>query len=210
MENNSSNSKFFFQFSISIIGWFAVFLQLFLIIENRVASVPETVIRFFSFFTVLTNILVAICFSILILKPKSNLGIFFSNPKNMTAVTLYILIVGIVYNAILRFLWVPEGFQKVADEILHLVIPILVLVYWIKFIDKKYLNFQNILPWLIFPSIYLVYTLIRGHFYLYYPYPFLDVIQLGYNSVFINCFFMVMAFFIVGSLLIMYARFKSK
>jgi hypothetical protein len=187
---------------ISVIGWFAVLFQLYLIIANRVVSVPETIVRFFSFFTIQSNILVAICFTFLWLKPNSKLGIFFSNPKNNSAITLYITIVGLVYNAILRFLWAPLGLQKIVDEVLHLVIPILVLVYWFLFVDKKLLVFKNIFPWLIFPFLYLVYTLIRGHFFQFYPYPFVDVIQLGYKKVFVNSFFMVLAFFIVASLLV--------
>jgi ABC-type Na+ efflux pump permease subunit len=65
------------------------------------------------------------------------LGFVFSKAKNATAITLYILIVGLVYNVILRFLWVLTGSQKIVDELLHLVIPVLVLLYWIVFVTKK-------------------------------------------------------------------------
>lgn len=200
------NSRFFA--IIAIVGWFAVVLQLYLIILNRVASLPETMVRFFSFFTIQTNILVAICFSFLWLKPKSKWGLFFSKPKNTTAITLYITIVGLVYNVILRFLWVPTGYQKIADELLHLVIPILVLVYWILFVPKKTLEFKNIFPWLIFPAVYLVYTLIRGAFFSFYPYPFVDVVLLGYGKVLLNSFFMVLAFLFFGTLLIGIGKIK--
>lgn len=202
MEIQSIKIRTNFTAIISLVGWFAIFLQLYLIIVNRVVSVPETIVRFFSFFTIQSNILVAICFTFLWLKPKSKGGFFFFNRKNATAITLYITIVGIIYNMILRFLWLPTGLQRVADEVLHLVIPILVLVYWFLFVDKKLLVFKNILPWMIFPFLYLVYTLIRGHFVQFYPYPFVDVIQLGYKKVFVNSFFMVLAFFIVGFLLV--------
>jgi hypothetical protein len=202
------NSRFFP--IIAIVGWFAVFLQLYLIILNRAASLPETIVRFFSFFTIQTNILVAICFTFLWLKPKSKWGLFFSKPKNTTAITLYITIVGLVYNAILRFLWAPTGSQKVADELLHSVIPILVLLYWILFVPKKALEFKNIFPWLIFPTVYLVYTLIRGAFFSFYPYPFVDVILLGYNSVLLNSFFMLLAFLFLGTLFIGIGKLRSR
>ncbi len=201
------NSRFFA--IIAIVGWFAVVLQLYLIIINRVVSLSETIVRFFSFFTIQSNILVAVCFTFLWLKPKSKWGLFFSKPKNTTAITLYITIVGLVYNAILRFLWVPTGFQKVVDELLHLVIPILVLLYWILFVPKKTLEFKNIFPWLIFPAVYLVYTLIRGAFFSFYPYPFIDVILLGYNKVLINSFFMLLAFLFFGTLFIGIGKLRS-
>ena len=34
------------------IGWFAIIAQFFLMLENRQADIPETIIRFFSFFTI--------------------------------------------------------------------------------------------------------------------------------------------------------------
>ncbi len=201
------NSRFFA--IIAIVGWFAVVLQLYLIIINRVVSLSETIVRFFSFFTIQTNILVAVCFTFLWLKPKSKCGLFFSKPKNTTAITLYITIVGLVYNAILRFLWAPTGSQKVVDELLHLVIPILVLLYWILFVPKKTLEFKDIFPWLIFPAVYLVYTLVRGAFFSFYPYPFIDVILLGYDKVLINSFFMLLAFLFFGTLFISIGKIKK-
>ncbi|MES2852651.1 MAG: Pr6Pr family membrane protein [Bacteroidota bacterium] len=201
------NSRFFA--IIAIVGWFAVVLQLYLIIINRVVSLSETIVRFFSFFTIQTNILVAVCFTFLWLKPKSKWGLFFSKPKNTTAITLYITIVGLVYNAILRFLWAPTGSQKVVDELLHLVIPILVLLYWILFVPKKTLEFNDIFPWLIFPAVYLVYTLIRGAFFSFYPYPFIDVILLGYDKVLLNSFFMLLAFVFFGILFIGIGKIKK-
>lgn len=210
MNNKSDKVKLTLTAIISVLGWFAVFLQLYLIIENRVVSVPETIIRFFSFFTILTNILVAVCFSVLWIKPKNKLELFFLSSKTLTAITLYILIVGIVYNLILRFLWSPTGLQKIDDEILHLIIPILVLIYWAKGVQKKNIEYKNILPWLIYPFLYLVYTIISGHFFNFYPYPFIDVMQLGYTKVFTNSFFMVVAFLIVGVLLIWISKILNK
>ena len=83
-------------------GWLAMFLQLYLIIINRNATVPETIIRFFSFYTILTNILVACYFSFLWLKSNSRLGKFFSRENVTGAITPYITVVGITYNLILR------------------------------------------------------------------------------------------------------------
>jgi hypothetical protein len=111
---------------------------------------------------------------------------------------------------ILRFLWAPTGLQKVVDELLHSVIPILVLLYWILFVPKKELEFKNIFPWLIFPLGYLIYTLIRGAFFNFYPYPFVDVILLGYNTVLLNSFCMLLAFLFFGTLFIGIGKFKSR
>ena len=202
MQDKSLKFKTLFCAMISIVGWFAVLFQLYLIIVNRVTSLPETIVRFFSFFTIQTNILVAICFTCLWLGPKSTWGLFFSKATNSTAITLYILIVGLVYNVILRFLWAPTGSQKLVDELLHLLIPLFVLLYWIVFVTKKELQYSTIFPWLIFPSIYLIYTLIRGALFDFYPYPFIDVNALGYSEVIRNSFCMLLAFLFFGMILI--------
>ncbi|MEO7961116.1 MAG: hypothetical protein ABIR19_06205, partial [Ginsengibacter sp.] len=71
-------------FVISLLGWFALLSQLYLILQNRVAPVFETVIRYFSFFTILTNILVAVCATMLLQKFKS-VKSYFSNGKVLNA-----------------------------------------------------------------------------------------------------------------------------
>ncbi|HXL57753.1 MAG TPA: Pr6Pr family membrane protein [Chitinophagaceae bacterium] len=98
MQTQSTKTSQTFLVIGTIMGWIAVVSQFYLIIVNRVASVPETILRFFSFFTILINTLVALCFTFLLLRPASNWGRFFSNPKTLTAITVYISMVGIVYN----------------------------------------------------------------------------------------------------------------
>ncbi|MBC7845964.1 MAG: Pr6Pr family membrane protein [Flavobacterium sp.] len=195
---------------ISVLASFAVLLQFYLIIVNRADSISETFVRFFSFFTIQTNILVAVSFGFLWLQPKSKAGVFFSNPKNSTAITLYITIVGLVYNEILRYLWAPTGLQKIADEILHLIVPVLVLAYWYLYVSQNKLAYKVILSWLAFPFGYLVYILIRGAIAMEYPYPFLEVTALGYSQVFINCFMMLIAFLVIGVLLIGICKMRNK
>ncbi len=187
---------------ISILGWLALIVQLYLIILNRVASVPETIIRYFSFFTILTNILVAVCCTALLLKRNSKLNAFFSHTKTLTAIALYIIIVGLVYNLILRFLWKPEGLQLLVDELLHTVIPLLFIFFWIFFVPKTNLKWKDIFPWLLYPFGYIIYILIRGAFSGFYPYPFINVKELGYNKVFINSGLLVVVFVIVALLFV--------
>ncbi|MEY2918314.1 MAG: hypothetical protein RIS73_2028 [Bacteroidota bacterium] len=182
------------------IGWFALLLQLWLIIANRVTSIPEAIIRYFSFFTILTNILVAISFTAIYLNGITDKGIFFTRPKTLTATAVYITIVGLIYNTILRFLWAPQGMQQLADELLHTIIPISFIIFWLVFIPKQNIAWATVLPWTIYPLVYLVYTLLRGPLAQWYPYPFVDVKELGYPKVFINSA-MVCAVFISFSLL---------
>ncbi|MEO6167977.1 MAG: Pr6Pr family membrane protein, partial [Chitinophagales bacterium] len=79
----------------AMMGWVALILQLYLSIVNRTTSLPESLIRYFTYFTILTNILVALSFTIQWLAPDSRSGRFFSLPQTATAVTVYIVVVGV-------------------------------------------------------------------------------------------------------------------
>ena len=178
----------------SLTGWFAIIMQLYLIIINRVTSIPETIIRYFSFYTILTNILVATCLIVSLLKPASNLGRLFLRSTTITAIAVYITVVGLVYNLILRSLWEPRGMQRMVDELLHSFIPVLFIVYWFLFNPKTTLKWKNAFLWLVYPLIYLIYILLRGASSGFYPYPFVNAGTLGYQQVALNCFFLFLVF----------------
>lgn len=203
-QRHTSTSKILLLF-ISILGSFALAAQFYLIIANRTASIAETITRYFSFFTILTNLLVAICaITLLFWKGRRLQDTFFSRPKTITAITVYITVVGLVYNLILRFLWQPQGLQFVVDELLHTIIPVLFILFWLLCVPKSGLKTKDIFWWLVYPFFYIIYVLIRGAFSGFYPYPFINVSELGYNKVFLNSG-MLVVLFVVFSLLFVYA-----
>ncbi|MFT3907826.1 MAG: Pr6Pr family membrane protein [Ferruginibacter sp.] len=168
---------------LAILGWFALVSQLYLNLRYAEGDTIEILVRYISYFTITTNLLVAICCTTLLVKPGNQ---FFSSQKTLTAITAYILVVGIVYNLILRSMWNPTGLQKIVDEILHVVVPLMFLFYWIFFTRKNKLEWTAILPWLIYPLVYLIFILLRGTASGYYPYPFMNVDELGFKKVLIN------------------------
>jgi hypothetical protein len=86
------------------------------------------------------------------------------------------------------------------------VVPLLFVLYWIIFTQKKILRWKDILPWLIFPAVYLVYSLIRGPVANWYPYPFLYAGNLGYGKVAVNSSFVMIAFLVTGLGMIAFNR----
>lgn len=202
MEKTTTKAKQTFLTIGATITWFTIGLQFYLIILNREASVSETIIRFFSFYTILTNILVALCLTVLLLKPNSRWGIYFSRPSVLTATTINITVVGLLYNLVLRQIWSPEGFQRVADELLHVVIPVLFIMYWCLFAPKGGLGWKNAFPWLLYPLVYAIFVLCRGALSGFYPYPFIDVSTLGYNKVLLNSVGLFIGFFLLSQLFI--------
>lgn len=194
--------------SIALLAWFAVITQYYLMLENRITDVIETSIRFFSFFTILTNSLVAIFFSYRLItdskkkKQKAN--------GRLSALTVYILVVGIVYQLVLRPIWDPKGLQKVVDELLHTVIPLLVLLFWYLYEQKHKLTWRLIPSWLIYPCVYLLFILIRGYSGHFYPYPFVNVSELGIQKVLTNSFLLFLFFGFLSLVLIVLGQRLAK
>lgn len=146
----------------------------------------ESSIRFFSFFTILTNIMVAIYFSIVVIGQSSSLFRWLEKKYALTPIAVFIFIVCLVYQLVLRSTWSPEGAQKIVDELLHTINPFFFVYYWWRYEKYPTLNLRQFLPWLIYPLTYLAYVLIRGNFSNFYPYPFVNVSEIGMNPVLLN------------------------
>ena len=120
------------------------------------------------------------------------------------------MLVGVVYQIILRHAWNPQGLQKWVDELLHSVIPALVLIYWILFVSKSELKWKSAFFWALYPLGYLTYILIRAKPSGFYPYPFVNVNELGYRAVFINCAFISIGFILFSLLMIGLGKLSRK
>ncbi len=184
-----------------ILGWFAIIAQFVLIIQNRQTDITETIIRFFTFFTILTNLLVALFFTYKIFPFTKTITIF-NKKGTLTALTTFILIVGLVYQFTLRGLWEPQGMQRVVDELLHSIIPFYVLIYWIVYSGKEKINFRDTAIWLVYPLVYFIIVLVRGSFSNYYPYPFLNVTAIGIEKVLMNSVIILLFMLVIMGILV--------
>jgi len=194
---------------IAVLALAAVVIQFVLMLANSTNTVGESIIRFFSYFTILTNTLVSVYFFYCAYR-SYGYGKFTYRFGTLTAVTVYITIVGLVYQLLLRHTWSPTGLQRVVDEMLHSVNPLLVIGYW--FLNKKgeTLAYRQLARWLIYPLIYLIYVLIRGFFSNFYPYPFLDVTNLGFQQVIVNSFGITLLFVVISMFFIGVAKLTAK
>lgn len=188
----------------ALLGWFAVIAQLFILIQIRTTSLPETFIRFFSYFTIQSNIMVALCFSGYFMHGKWK--DFFTRPGTQTAVTVYIIVVGAVYNLVLRPLWKPAGLQVPVDELMHSVIPLLMLFFWFRFTPKESLQWSGVFTWSLYPLFYTVFIGLRGAITGFYPYPFINVTRLGYAKVLMNGCLLLLVFMVLSLVLIGIAK----
>lgn len=168
---------------LGLVAWSALGLQYVLSIGTALANGKtwaSGAVTYFSYFTILTNTLVAIVLTVPLVHPQSPVGRWLSSPGPRSAAAAYISVVGLVYSLALRQIWDPQGAQLIADRLLHDVIPVLYLLFWVFFVEKGRLRWQDVGGWLAYPLVYVAYTLARGAAIDWYPYPFLDVTQLGY------------------------------
>lgn len=193
-----------------LLGWFALVLQLDLSLIDRVIPLFPMLVRFFSYFTILTNIMVTLGFSFILFSPNSSKGRICSGASFLTAMTVYIVVVGLIYNIILRPLGTPKGLGILANEILHSIIPLMTVLYWVFFVRKQDLQWADVWLWLLYPFAYICLVLFIGHFSGHYPYPFIDVLKLGYPRVLLNALGVAVLFAGLSLLLIALSRLPWK
>jgi hypothetical protein len=191
----------------ALIGWLGVALQFYVLMQNHAGiSTSEAVVRFFSFFTILTNLFVAAGYTFPLLAPASAPGRYFASASARGSAAVYIVVVGVVYTLLLSQLYHPHGWAKFADILVHDVAPIFYVVYWFIFASKEDLRWKDAAAWLAYPLAYLLWTLLRGALVSYYPYPFMNVTTLGYPRVFFNAAILTIVFWALGFIVILIAR----
>jgi hypothetical protein len=87
------------------------------------------------------------------------------------------------------------------DVVVHRVTPAVFAADWLVDPPRRAPRFPRALAWLIFPMLYLLYTLVRGPVVGWYPYPFLDPRTHGYAAVVVGCVLVAAAFLAVSALL---------
>ncbi|HZU11131.1 MAG TPA: Pr6Pr family membrane protein [Pseudacidobacterium sp.] len=193
----------------TLIGVAGIGLQFHFMMQVPELSTTEAVARFFSYFTILTNLLVLMGYAFPLLAPGSSIGKFFSRAPMRGATLVYIVMVGVVYSLLLRNLYHPAGWAKAADVLVHDAAPVYYAVFWFLCAEKSGLRPSHAAQWLLYPLAYIVYTLLRGVVTDWYPYPFVDVRVLGYSRTFIHAGVLALVFLIAGLGVVAAARWLS-
>jgi len=177
---------------IALVAWAGLAIQ-FSATFNANDAIAETLWILLRYFTVWTNVLVAIVLT------GAAFGIApFGSPRMLGFITLSILLVGIVYVLLLRGLLELSGGAMLADIILHQIVPVLVPLFWLFLAPKGGLGKWDPWLWLIFPLVYLAYALARGAAEGRYAYPFMDAAKLGWSQTATNCLAIGVGFLLAG------------
>jgi hypothetical protein len=173
-----------------------------------VADVTSNVVSFFSFFTIESNVAAAVVLAVgavlLVVRKGADDTALYTVTR--AAVVTYMVVTGIVYNLLLRGIELPQGSTVGwSNEILHAVAPVYLLLDWIFAPGRVALGARRIWPILVFPIVWVVYTLVRGPLVadavygndFWYPYPFLNpnTSANGYLSV---AFYVILIAAVIG------------
>ena len=199
---------------MALLGWGGLAIQLYLILLGRWmsdASLLGGLVNYFSFFTILTNTLAAAVLTCAAdHREPTKCQAFFMQPWVSSGIAVSIIVVGAAYSLLLRQLWQPEGWQWLANELLHDVMPVLFALYWWFYVPKGVLRVSHIGLWMLYPVLYFAYILLRGHLLGVYPYPFIDVEKLGYGQAFINAGGILAGFVAVALAVVAVDRYRGQ
>lgn len=182
-----------------------------LVIECAYGSVPVVL----SFFTIWTNILVAVVFgvsAVRVHRREPDVA-----PSWRGGVLLFILITGLVFHLVLANPSSPfnvvedldklSGAKDVANQLLHTVTPIGAVLDFLFLTAPRTLRPRYAAQWLAYPLLYMTFALVRGALLspdtpTRYTYPFIDAAQYGYGRVALNAVILGLAFYALGLALV--------
>ena len=187
-----------------VVAVFALVFQLYLvatgdnILDSSAVTTtrPEQVRRFFSYFTIQANFLVAVS-TFLIVRGRIESQVF--------RVVRLASLVGITVTGIVAAIALPPSpnyttGSLVCDRLLHIVVPVLTFVGWAVFGPRGKVTREDLLPSLIWPVLWLVATLALGPLVDWYPYPFLNVGSIGLGRTLLNCALIAVLFLALAAL----------
>jgi hypothetical protein len=145
----------------------------------------ERFLDWITYFTILSNVLVAVVLTMLVLGPslftRRTAGGAAWRALRLDSV-LMIVITGVLYNLLLAE-GEKSGWDQVSNSMLHMATPLLTLIVWIIAGPRGLITGRTIGLSLLLPLLWAVFALVRGGVVGAYPYPFLDVTANGLTSV---------------------------
>lgn len=185
---------------ILVLALASLVLQYLLLVgqAGAMGGVIATTARFFGYFTILSNVLVAATTAVAAVGGDG----CFARPRVRAGVALYIAVTGLIYFLVLRHLWQPQGAQWWADTGLHYAVPLGYVAWWLVAVPHGYLRGSDLLRWLCFPLLYLGWALSLGAVLGQYPYPFIDLAQLGWARTLLNALGVLCVFVALGGILL--------
>jgi hypothetical protein len=191
-----------FAAALAALGWTALVLQAWISVNRHIAlgnGAAYGVMMYTGYFTILTNAFCAMVATSIALGPQASTNWrWWRRPEMITAAAVSILLVGVVYHLLLRAIHHPTGLEYACNIALHYLVPPLFLVLWWRAVPRGILQWRDAWVAFAFPAAYAVYVFARGEMAGVYPYPFFDVLKIGYGAALLNAAGLSVAFVVVG------------
>lgn len=173
------------------VAWVALLVQLPLSVQGGVArgdTVARAVADYFSYYTILTNLLVALVLTVPAVAPRSAAGKVLGHALTRWTAAAAILVVGIAYHLLLSDLYDPTGAAAVTDLGFHYLVPALYALTWVLALPlpASAPGWRGAAALSAYPVAYFAYLLARGAVVGSYPYFFVDAGALGVLGAFRN------------------------
>jgi hypothetical protein len=191
--------------------WVALAIQFSLILDQTNAlraagalrfPLVAAIVVFLSFLTIQINLIAGVittCATAGIRRFERRGGI-------RSAVAAYMIAGSIIFILALQPYWNHRGAQLLADGLLHYVMPLLYLAFWLAAAPKKQLRWRDPFIWLIYPAIYILLVLAFARMSGFCPYPMIDMRLMGINALVSNLAALGMIFLAIGLAVVAVAR----
>ncbi len=185
---------------IAVVAWSALVLDVWVSVRHDGMSPTTAIWSELRYFTVITNLLAAAIFTSAALSGR------LLSVRASGSVAVPMLMVALIYWSVLYAQDPPPPEKTVANLLLHLFTPMLVVAYHLLAHRIARRAWPDALIWLCYPFAYLIYALARGLVDGRYPYFFLDPQVSGWSGLAVNFVILLLSFLIVGTLVVIFSR----
>lgn len=181
---------------LALIAWTGLILQVAGVFP-RSASLIDALWTMLRFFTITTNLILAVVMTGIALGHRP-----FGTPRLLGGVTIALVFVGGVNATLLSGRLPLNSSDLIADLFLHYVTPVAMLAFWLLLRPRGALRRHDPVLWSLYPLTYAAYAIARGATDGNYPYPFINVAQIGMGRTGANILLLWLAYLLAGALLV--------
>lgn len=199
--NNIINTGRVFAFIIAAVAMLGLIIRI-VIAAEYYGSVVSGLSGLYQYFTLWVNTLVFILMAMVALGRRVNNTLMLSTVVSIVGV-------GIIFHALLSQGGAQEGWDGLANQITHTYIPVLTPFWWLMHGETGKTQWKNAFACLVTPAIYCVVTLVRAEFSGFYPYPFINLENLGLDGLIKSVIGLTIAFYVLSLAIITLAKLKQ-
>jgi hypothetical protein len=165
--------------ALAVLTTVALVAQFFVTLHLTGPPTATRLIRMVSFFTIQSNVLVAVTSWGLLLDPARR-GLLWRTLR-VDAIA-GITVTGLVYTIALAGLQHLHGWARLCDNVFHYIVPIATFLGWLIIGPRGRVGSSAVVWGLLWPILWFAYTLLHGATSGWYPYHFIDVRRIGYGD----------------------------